>query len=135
MEEEFYSIIKLVSGEEIFALVSVDENDENPILVLQNPVVISTVNTPGGSMIKVKPWLNLTEESMFMIRLDKVITMIEAKDQKLIDVYNNYNEESDEEDISIDGCVMPTSKMGYLSSVKNARKDLEDLFKKDIKDT
>ena len=134
MEEEFYSIIKLVSGEEIFALVSVDENDENPILVLQNPVVISTVNTPGGSMIKVKPWLNLTEESMFMIRLDKVITMIEAKDQKLIDVYNNYNEESDAEE-PLDGCVMPTSKMGYLSSVKDARKDLEDLFKKDIKDT
>ena len=134
MEEEFYSIIKLVSGEEIFALVSVDENDENPILVLQNPVVISTVNTPGGSMIKVKPWLNLTEESMFMIRLDKVITMIESKDQKLIDVYNNYNEDTDEEE-SLDGSVMPTPKMGYLSSVKNARKDLEDLFKKDIKDT
>ncbi|BCV02978.1 MAG: hypothetical protein CM15mV59_1010 [Caudoviricetes sp.] len=134
MEEEFYSIIKLVSGEEIFALVSVDENDENPILVLQNPVVISTVNTPGGSMIKVKPWLNLTEESMFMIRLDKVITMIESKDQKLIDVYNNYNEDIDE-DASLDGSVMPTSKMGYLSSVKDARKDLEDLFKKDIKDT
>ena len=134
MEEEFYSIIKLVSGEEIFALVSVDENDENPILVLQNPVVISTVNTPGGSMIKVKPWLILTEESMFMIRLDKVITMIEAKDQKLIDVYNNYNDESDAEE-PLDGCVMPTSKMGYLSSVKDARKDLEDLFKKDIKDT
>ena len=134
MEEEFYSIIKLVSGEEIFALVSVDENDENPILVLQNPVVISTVNTPGGSMIKVKPWLNLTEESMFMIRLDKVITMIESKDQRLIDVYNNYNEESDQEE-PLDGCVMPTSKMGYLSSVKDARKDLEDLFKKDIKDT
>ena len=128
MEEEFYSIIKLVSGEEIFALVSVDENDENPILVLQNPVVISTVNTPGGSMIKVKPWLNLTEESMFMIRLDKVITMIEAKDQKLIDVYNNYNDESDAEE-PLDGCVMPTSKMGYLSSVKDARRDLEDLFK------
>ena len=135
MEEEFYSIIKLVSGEEIFALVSVDENDENPILVLQNPVVISTVNTPGGSMIKVKPWLNLTEESMFMIRLDKVITMIESKDQKLIDVYNNYNDDTDEENISLDGSVIPTSKMGYLSSVKDARKDLEDLFKKDIKDT
>ena len=134
MEEEFYSIIKLVSGEEIFALVSVDENDENPILVLQNPVIISTVNTPGGSMIKVKPWLNLTEESMFMIRLDKVITMIESKDQRLIDVYNNYNEDVDE-DASLGGSVMPTSKMGYLSSVKDARKDLEDLFKKDIKDT
>tara|TARA_Y100001937_G_scaffold127599_1_gene200323 strand:- start:1359 stop:1766 length:408 start_codon:yes stop_codon:yes gene_type:complete len=135
MEEEFYSIIKLVSGEEIFALVSVDENDENPILVLQNPVVIATINTPGGSMVKVKPWMNMTEETMFMIRLDKVITMIEAKDQKLIDMYENYINESDEEVESIDGCVTPTSKMGYISTVKDARKDLEDLFKKDIKDT
>ena len=134
MEEEFYSIIKLVSGEEIFALVSVDENDENPVLLLQNPVIMSTIYTPGGSMVKVKPWLNLTEESMFMIRLDKVITMIESKDQRLIDVYNNYNEDVDE-DASLGGSVMPTSKMGYLSSVKDARKDLEDLFKKDIKDT
>ena len=134
MEDEFYSIIKLVSGEELFALVTVDENDDNPILVLQNPVIISTVNTPGGSMIKVKPWMNLTDETIFMIRLDKVITMIEAKDQKLIDVYNNYNENIDD-DLSIDGCVVPNSKMGYLSSVKDARKDLEDLFKKDIKDT
>ena len=85
-------------------------------------------------MVKVKPWMDMTDETMFIIRLDKVITMIESKDQKLIDVYNNYNEESDQEE-PLDGCVMPTSKMGYLSSVKDARKDLEDLFKKDIKDT
>ena len=134
MEEEFYSIIKLVSGEDIFALVSVDENDENPVLLLQNPVIMSTIHTPGGSMVKVKPWMDMTDETMFIIRLDKVITMIESKDQKLIDVYNNYNDESDAEE-PLDGCVMPTSKMGYLSSVKDARKDLEDLFNKDIKDT
>ena len=95
---------------------------------------MSTIHTPGGSMVKVKPWMDMTDETMFIIRLDKVITMIESKDQKLIDVYNNYNEESDQEE-PLDGCVMPTSKMGYLSSVKDARKDLEDLFKKDIKDT
>ena len=78
--------------------------------------------------------MDMTDETMFIIRLDKVITMIESKDQKLIDVYNNYNEDTDEEE-SLDGSVMPTPKMGYLSSVKDARKDLEDLFKKDIKDT
>ena len=136
MEEEFYSIIKLVSGEEVFALVSVDENDDNPVLLLQNPVVMSTVHTPGGSMVKVKPWMDMTGETMFIVRLDKVITMIESKDKKLIDVYNNYNEDTDEEEnMFLDGSVMPTPKMGYLSSVKDARKDLEDLFKKDIKDT
>ena len=136
MEEEFYSIIKLVSGEEIFALVSVDENDENPVLLLQNPIIMSTIHTPGGSMVKVKPWMDMTDETMFIIRLDKVITMIESKDKKLIDVYNNYNEDTNEEEnMFLDGSVMPTPKMGYLSSVKDARKDLEDLFKKDIKDT
>ena len=136
MEEEFYSIIKLVSGEEIFALVSVDENDENPVLLLQNPIIISTIHTPGGSMIKVRPWMDMTDETMFIVRLDKVITMIESKDKKLIDVYNNYNEDTDEEEnMFLDGSAMPTPKMGYLSSVKDARKDLEDLFKKDIKDT
>ena len=85
--------------------------------------------------IKVTPWIEHSDEDMFFLKMDKVITMIESKDQKLIDVYNNYNDDTDEENISIDGCVMPTSKMGYLSSVKDARKDLEDLFKKDIKDT
>ena len=34
MEEEFYSIIKLVSGEEILSLVSIDENDDDPVLLL-----------------------------------------------------------------------------------------------------
>ena len=49
-------------------------------------------------MVKVKPWMDMTDETMFIIRLDKVITMIESKDQKLIDVYNNYNEDTDEEE-------------------------------------
>ena len=99
MEEEFYSIIILVSGEEVFALVSVDENDDNPVLLLQNPVIMSTIHTPGGSMIKVRPWMDMTDETMFIVRLDKVITMIESKDKKLIDVYNNYNDDTDEDGI------------------------------------
>ena len=39
MGEEFHSIIKLITGEEIFSLVSVDENDGDPIIMLQNPVI------------------------------------------------------------------------------------------------
>ena len=40
MEEEFHAIIKLVSGEEIFSLVMVENpDDEDPLLVLQNPLI------------------------------------------------------------------------------------------------
>ena len=40
MGEEFYSIIKLISGEEIFALISIDHDQEDPIVILQNPLVM-----------------------------------------------------------------------------------------------
>ena len=130
MGDEFYSIIKLVSGEEIFSLVMVeDDESENPILILQNPLTIKYVNTPNGGFIKVKSWIELIEEDFFMIRLNKVITMSETKDQKLIDIYNHFLTDNATEIYHPDGSVRPDSKMGYVTSVKDARKTLEALFK------
>ena len=41
MGEEFYTVIKLVTGEEIFALVTVDESEEgDPIILMQTPVIM-----------------------------------------------------------------------------------------------
>ena len=129
MGEEFYAILKLVSGEEIFSLVVVDNNEEDDtIIVLQNPVLMWTVPTPNGTFIKVKPWMELPNEDIFMIRLDKVITMTESSYQKLIKMYNHYiNDESTEYDVN--GLMKPNHEMGYISSVSDARKKLEKVFK------
>ena len=95
MGEEFYAVLKLVSGEEIFSLIIVDENDDDTIIVLQNPVIMSVNSNHGGTYIKVKSWLEIPNEDIYMIKLDKVITMTESKDKKLIDLYNHYlNDES-----------------------------------------
>ena len=129
MGDEFYAILKLVSGEEIFSLIIVDNNEEDDtIVVLQSPVIMWTVPTPNGTFIKVKPWMELPDEDIFMIRLDKIITMTESHDQKLIKLYNHYiNDESSEYDVS--GHMKPNSEMGYISSVSDARKKLEKVFK------
>tara|TARA_R100001460_G_scaffold49746_2_gene87958 strand:- start:2548 stop:2952 length:405 start_codon:yes stop_codon:yes gene_type:complete len=129
MGDEFYAILKLVSGEEIFSLILVDNDQEDDtIIVLQNPVIMWTVATPNGTFIKVKPWMELPNEDIFMIRLDKVITMTESDDKKLIKLYNHYiNGEESEYDIN--GLTKPDSEMGYISSVTEARKKLEMLFK------
>ena len=128
MGEEFYSIIKLVSGEEIFSLVTVDETDGDPIIMLQNPVIMWSNTTPNGTFIKVKPWMELPDEDIFMIRLDKVITMTESKDKKLINLYNHYiNEDVDLSKES--GIMKPDYEMGYISTVDEARKKLEKVFK------
>ena len=85
MEEEFHAIIKLVSGEEIFSLVMVENpDDEDPLLVLQNPLIMYMHSAGRSQYIKVKPWLDLTDEDIYMIRLSKVITMTESKNEKLI---------------------------------------------------
>jgi len=131
MEEEFYAIIKLVSGEEIMSVVMPDENNEETILILQNPVIMKMYQNGVGHYIKVKPWMDLNDDDMHIIKLDKIITMSETTNEKLIGVYNNYI--SDEKETikiaSSDGKVKPDANMGYISSVDQARKNLEDLFK------
>ena len=129
MGEEFYAILKLVSGEEIFSLIVVDnENDDDTVIVLQNPVIMWSVVSPGGTFVKVKPWMELPNEDIFIIRLDKVITMTESNDKKLINLYKHYI--NDEEPIyKENGLMNPNYEMGYISSVEEARKKLEKLFK------
>ena len=129
MGEEFYAILKLVSGEEIFSLILVDdEHDADTVIVLQNPVIMWTVANPNGTFIKVKPWMELQNEDIFIIRLDKVITMTESNDKKLINVYNHYLNEDDPV-YKENGLMKPNSQMGYISSVEDARRKLEKTFK------
>jgi hypothetical protein len=132
MGEEFYAIIKLISGEEIIALISVDENDGDPLIILQNPLTMKMIHSPTGSYIKVKPWMELSDDDIFIIRLDRVITMTETKDQRVIEVYDSYINDDEQDSIDIykpSGQVKVSNKMGYISSVDDARKRLERIFK------
>ena len=131
MGEEFYSSIKLISGEEIFSLISIDENDGDPIIILQNPVIIKIIMRNSGHLVKIKPWMEIPSDDFFIIKLDKIITMTEVNDELIINCYNNFIENNDVDLISenISGKVKLSDKMGYLSSVDEARKNLEDIFK------
>jgi hypothetical protein len=130
MGEEFYCTLKLVTGEEIFALISVDENDGDPIIILQNPVIMKMFYNHSGSYMKVKPWMEIPDDDIFLIKLDKVVTMTEIKDNMVIGFYEQYLKDEGEEYIaSKDGQVKISNKMGYISSVEDARKKLENLFK------
>jgi hypothetical protein len=130
MGEEFYAIIKLISGEEILSLVMVDENDGDPVVVLQDPVTMKAFQNQHGVHLKVKPWIEMSSDDFFIIKLDKIITMTETKDEKLINIYNNYIEDDDMMDVyKSGGKVKPSEKMGYVSSVEDARKKLEELYK------
>ena len=142
MGEEFYCTVKLITGEEIFALACVDDNDEDPVLVLQNPVIMKLIETRNGYAIKVKPWLQIPGDDFFIVKLDKIVTMTEITEQKIIQFYNNYlNDEDDDTDgdqllESSSNQSEVTKKMGYVTTVEDAREMLENLYKlKDNKES
>lgn len=129
MGEEFYCSLKLISGEEIFSLICVDENDGDPIIVLQNPVVMKIQQSMSGMVIKIKPWMEVPDDDFYFIKLDKIITMTEISDEITIGFYQKYLSNEDITSIGNDGKVKITNKMGYISSVEDARKNLEKIFK------
>jgi len=129
MGDEFYCSLKLVSGEEIFSLIMIDENDGDPIIILQSPIIIEIMETPMGSFIKVNPWMKIPNDDFFMIKLDKVITMTEITDQSTIEIYNRYLNDDSDNMVDKDGKVKLSNKMGYISSVQEARERLEKLLK------
>ena len=130
MDEEFYCSLKLVSGEEIFSLISVDENNGNPIIVLQNPVIMKVLNSHMATAIKITPWMQIPPDDFFVIKFDKVITMTEITDKTIINVYQKYlNDEDETTPQNLSGEVKISNDMGYISSVEDARKKLENAFK------
>ena len=133
MGEEFYAAIKLVTGEEIFSLVCIDENDGDPIIILQNPVIMKVMSNHIGQYVKVKPWMEIPTDDFYIIKYDKIVTMTEVKETQMIGFYERYINDEDV-DIEMDGKVKISDKMGFISTVEDARKSLESIFLKDIKD-
>ena len=131
---DFHATIKLITGEEIFALVSVDNSETEPVIIMQNPVIMKVLSTGKGSMMKIRPWLEVPGDDVYILKYDKIITMSEVKDHMIISMYKTYCDEGDfdfgefiNEENSRNHEV--TKKMGYISNVEDARKKLEDLFK------
>ena len=132
---DFHATIKLITGEEIFALVSVDNTEDDPVIIMQNPVVMKVLSTGRGQMMKIRPWLEVPGDDVYIIKYDRIITMSEVKDKMVISMYKTYckegefdfgdfmNEETSGKTHEV------TKQMGYISNVEDARKKLEDLFK------
>ena len=134
---DFHATIKLITGEEIFALVSVDNSETEPVIIMQNPVIMKVLSTGKGSMMKIRPWLEVPGDDVYVLKYDKIITMSEVKDHMIISMYKTYCDEGDfdfgefinEETSNDSRNYEVTRKMGYISNVEDARKKLEDLFK------
>ena len=125
IEDDFYCTIKLKCGDEIFCKVAATEEEDRTLLLLSNPITVEEIVVRGTvTGYKVEPWLKTTEEDLIVINMDDVLTMTENSNIDMIVYYHDYLRKNHKENKSI-----LSKEMGYISSVKEAKKSLEKLYK------
>ena len=134
IEDDFYATIKLNSGEEIIAKVAASEEEDRTMLIVHTPVTVSEIKNKTGLLgYKVEPWLKTTRDDMFIINMDKVITLTESSDMEMIVMYQHYLRDAQRE---YHNQHRLNRRMGYISNVRDAKENLEKMFKLDLpKDT
>jgi hypothetical protein len=127
MEEDFYATIKLKTGEEIFAKVSVSEENHETFLLITNPVVLSPIVIRSSlSGYKVEPWLKTASDDMFIIKMSDVITISESSDIQIISIYQSYVRDNDKFSSRKNKI---SKEMGYVANISDAKEILEKIFK------
>ena len=81
-----------------------------------------------GQYVKVKPWMEISTDDLYVIKYDKIVNMTEVKEEETIQFYNRYLND-DDVDFEDDGRTKISDKMGYISTVDDAREMLENLYK------
>ena len=129
IEDDFYATLKLKSGEEIFCKIAPTEEENETILLVSNPIMVHEVKGRVGVIgYKIEPWLKTTTEDMFLININDILTMSESNDIEMITMHENYVEN---QNLFGDGSskYKLDRKMGYISTIKDAKSILEKIYK------
>jgi hypothetical protein len=128
IEEEFYASIKFKNGEEVFAKVSVSEEDEEILLILLHPITITEMKERGSNTVgyKIQPWLKTSSDDTFIVNKKDIITVSESNNQEIIMAYNSYVRQVSNDYTNYSKI---NRKMGYIGSIDEAKIMLERIFK------
>ena len=91
MEDDFYATVKLKCGDEIFAKICASDEGDRTLLLVSNPIVVEEVKARGQlTGFKFEPWLKTSNEDLFIINLDDVLTLSESENMEMIMFYKDY---------------------------------------------
>ena len=136
MEEEFYASMKLTSSEEVVAKVCYDHDDD--VIIAFHPRVVEKVEMNKRNMIVegivFDDWMNATDEDMFIIPRNQIITMVEL-DERIKGFYEDhlsdkslYRKSRSNKPKSNSKRQNPKNHQGYLGSIKEAKRNLEQIY-------
>jgi hypothetical protein len=129
MDEEFLATLKLITGEEIVSKVCYLE-DEDKVL-LENPLQVELAKQRKGQLevsgFSFREWVSATFDTMFILNRNHIITMTEVDGQIQEFYEKTLHRLENGKSLTGKGNKLPRES-GYLGSVKEMKKNLEDLF-------
>ena len=129
IEDDFYATLKFKSGEEIFCKVASTEEENETLLIVSHPVVITEVKGRVGLVgYKLEPWLKTSTEDMFLISMNDILTMSESSDVEMMTMHQQFMRKNN---MPGDGSskYKLDRKLGYISTISDAKDILEKLYK------
>ena len=127
MEDDFYATLKFKNGEEVFAKVAPSEEEDRTMLLVHHPITICEIKARGGTIgYKVEPWLKTSNEDLFVLNMNDILTISESSDIEMITMHQTFindtiRSKSNQSNMS--------RKMGYLGRVDDTKNILEKIFK------
>jgi len=119
---QFLAAIKLVSGEELLAIIEHVQDENGDYMIVQNPIEVEEVVLTGNKAgAKVSPWMKFSREEEFLIPKDKVITVVEVDTEVQIFYAMSLRR--------LNGDTI-TDSTGRISTVEEARIKLDKMFEK-----
>tara|TARA_B100001113_G_scaffold228719_1_gene187747 strand:- start:576 stop:992 length:417 start_codon:yes stop_codon:yes gene_type:complete len=128
-EKDSHFVFKLVSGEEVIAVTSMDNSGVEPCFFLADPLKVELSHKGNHTMVRLIPWVTVADEEIFKIGFDKIITMTElVPDHEMVQAYEHYNFNRKN---SVTNRVKLSEKMGYKGNVDDVKISLEKIFQLD----
>tara|TARA_A100001234_G_scaffold209909_1_gene209198 strand:- start:228 stop:620 length:393 start_codon:yes stop_codon:yes gene_type:complete len=129
MEEEFYSTIKLSTGEELVAKVCYLPEEDS--LLVEKPMLVEALTQKkNGKRVEgfiLKEWIRSSYDDMFIVKMEQIVTMSEL-DEKIKRFYLGNLDKDYQDENKIKPKKLKNN--GYVGSVEEVKNSLESLFKR-----
>ena len=131
MGEEFFATVKLITGEEIVSKVVYLEDEDK--VMLENPLQVDQAKQRKGALeisgFSFREWVCATFDKMFILNRNHIITMSEIEGP-IVDFYKETLLRMENgKSLTGKGDKLPRGS-GYLGSVTDMKKSLENIFNK-----
>jgi homospermidine synthase len=136
MNDEFYAVLKLITAEEVLGYAEVYQEG----IVIYDPLIIEDMSVFEDLMedarsqgLKLSKWIKSTTDNFFFIHDSKILTVNELVEPGLSHYKKAVKQINNHEKKFIDKIEKSKERKrysGYRCTLKEARSNFEDLFKK-----